>query len=61
MALGGYLYPYYWFPLLGFRFYRGIYIVTLMIGTVLRAHSVDYTYGPLLGSNDSAHLFAEIP
>ena len=32
-----------------------------MIGTVLRAHSVDYTYGPLLGSNDSAHLFAEIP
>nr|CAE76033.1 B1292H11.19 [Oryza sativa Japonica Group] len=32
-------------------FYREIYMVTLMIGTLLRAHFVLYTYGPLLGFN----------
>ncbi len=49
MALGGYLYPHYRFLLLGFRLYRGIYIVALTKGTFIGVHNVTEAYGPLMG------------
>ncbi len=36
-------------PLLGFRFYRGIYMVALMRGTLLWAYNVIEIYGPPMG------------
>jgi hypothetical protein len=36
-------------PLLGFRFYRGIYMVALMKGTFTWVHSVIEIHGPPLG------------
>ncbi len=49
MALGGYLWPHYKFLLLGFRLYRGIYMVALMKGTFTWVYSVIEVHGLLTG------------